>query len=80
VVAVAAVLVRRPTLWITALVQLAALAPSGWWRRPPFLPAPDAAFLRFRLQTYYGDPDREPEPADALAWLEWCRQYRQVTR
>lgn len=79
-VGVAAALSLRPALWLTAVTQLLALAPTGWWRHRPFLPAPDPAFLRFRLQTYYGDPEREPEPADAVAWLEWCRRYRQVTR
>ena len=29
--------------------------PPGWWRRPPFLPVPDAAYWRFRMQTAYGD-------------------------
>ena len=79
-ISAAAALARRPGLWATAVRQLVALAPTGWWRRPPFVPVPDREYLRFRLQTYYGDPDREPEAADALAWLEWCRRYRQVTR
>jgi hypothetical protein len=64
---------RHPSLWPTAVVQLVRLAPTGWWRRPPFLPRPAAGYLRFRLQTQYGDPEREPEPADVLAWLRWCR-------
>jgi len=41
---------------------------------------PDPAYLRFRLQTQYGDPDREPEPDDAVAYLHWCREYPRVTR
>jgi len=65
----------RPALWLTALRRIAALARPGWWRRWPPLPVPDPAYLRFRLQTQYGDPDREPEPSDVLAYLEWCRNY-----
>jgi len=65
----------RPALWVTALGQVARLARPGWWHRWPPLPAPDAAYLHFRLQTQYGDPDREPEPDDVLAYLEWCRDY-----
>ena len=65
----------RPSLWAIALVQLFRLAPTGWWRRPPFLPLPDREYLRFRLQTQYGDPDHTPEPADLVTYLRWCRRF-----
>ncbi|MEY2457389.1 MAG: hypothetical protein QOK06_2483, partial [Acidimicrobiaceae bacterium] len=42
---------------------------------PPFLPLPDREYLRFRLQTQYGDPDRVPEPADLVTYLHWCRHF-----
>jgi hypothetical protein len=77
--AFAAVLLR-PGLWAVAVVQLLRLAVPGWWRRWPPLPLPDPAYLRFRLQTQYGDPDREPEPADLLTYLKWCRGYGKVAR
>ncbi|MCX7620643.1 MAG: hypothetical protein N2037_07355 [Acidimicrobiales bacterium] len=77
--AVGAVLVR-PGLWWIALVMLVRLARPGWWRQPPFLPLPDRAYLRFRLQTMYGDPDHEPEPADLITYLKWCRAWPVVTR
>lgn len=67
-----AVLVR-PGLWPIAVVQLFRLAPTGWWRRWPPLPRPDPGYLRFRLQTAYGDPDREPDATDLVTYLEWCR-------
>lgn len=70
---------RRPALWGVALAQLVRLAPRGWWRRWPPLPSPDPSYLRFRLQTQYGDPSREPEPADVVAYLKWCRRYGRVT-
>ncbi len=69
---VAAVVVR-PWLWGTAVVQAFRLARRGWWRRPPFLPLPDRDYLRFRLETQYGDPDHRVEPEDLLAYLRWCR-------
>jgi hypothetical protein len=71
---------RRPSLWGAAVRQLFRLARPGWWRRPPFLPLPDAAYLRFRLQTAYGDPDREPAPDDVVAYLRWCGGFRRVVR
>ncbi len=65
----------RPDVWSTAAVQLRRLTPHHWWRRPPFLPLPDRAWIRFRMQTAYGDPDHSPPPEDIVAWLEWCRQF-----
>jgi hypothetical protein len=64
---------RRPSLWPTALVQAGRVAPARWWRRPPFLPVPDRAYLGFRLRTQYGTSG-EPEPGDLVTYLEWCRQ------
>jgi hypothetical protein len=63
----------RPALWGVAIIQVVRLARRGWWRRPPFLPMPDREYLRFRLETQYGDADHEIEPADLLAYLRWCR-------
>ena len=67
--------VRRPTLWPTAVGQVLRLARPGWWRRAPFLPLPDREYVRFRLQTAYGS-DGTPEPGDLAAYLSWCRQFK----
>jgi hypothetical protein len=64
---------RRPTLWPTALAQAGRLARPGWWRRAPFLPVPDADYLRFRLETQYGSGG-EPAPDDLVTYLRWCRR------
>ena len=72
--------VRRPHLWLVALRAWRAHVPNGWWRRTPFLPVPDRAWLRFRLQTAYGDPNRAPEPGDVLTWLEWSRGWHVLPR
>ncbi|MFN8039254.1 MAG: hypothetical protein U0Q07_08600 [Acidimicrobiales bacterium] len=71
---------RRPSLWGTALRQVLVLAPDGWWRRAPWLPLPDPAYLRFRLQTMYGDPGHAPEPDDLVTYLQWCRAWPEVAR
>jgi hypothetical protein len=63
--------VIRPRLWWTAARQALRVARPRWWRRAPFLPIPDAAYLRFRLETAYGDVVA-PRPADLVAYLEWC--------
>ena len=72
-------LARHPDLWSTAVRQVLVLAVAGWWRRAPFLPEPDRAYLRFRFQTMYGDPDRAPEPDDVITYLHWCRAWPRVT-
>jgi hypothetical protein len=72
--AVASAVARRPDLWATAAGQIRRLASPGWWRRRPFLPLPDADYLRFRLETQYGS-DRAPEPADVVTYLHWCREF-----
>ena len=77
--AVMAVL-RHPTLWPTALVELRRFVPDGWWRRRPFLPLPDRAMLRFRLVTHYGDPDHAPDADDIVRWLRWCRDENRRVR
>jgi hypothetical protein len=71
---VGSALLRRPGLWATAFRQAFRLAAPGWWRRRPFLPVPDADYLRFRLETQYGS-DHEPEPADVITYLHWCRDF-----
>lgn len=71
----------RPRLWPTAIGQMFRMAPRGWWRRRPFLPVPDPAYLRFRLQTQYGgDQPHTPVAHDLVAYLEWCRGYRDALR
>jgi hypothetical protein len=72
--------VVRPSLWGTAVRQVLVLAEPGWWRASPRLPIPEPGYLRFRLQTAYGDPDRDPDPADVVTYLHWCRAWPRVTR
>ncbi len=68
-------IVRHPSLWTTALRQARRTAPSGWWRRRPFLPLPSGDYLRFRMLTQYGDADHAPDPGDVVAYLRWCRDW-----
>ena len=64
----------RPGLWGVAVAQSLRLAAPGWWRRWPPLPLPAPEYLRFRLQTAYGDPEAHPSPHDVVAYLRWCRR------
>ncbi len=68
------VVLARPALWSVAFRQALRLARPGWWRRAPFLPVPDTAYLRFRLLTMYGS-DQSPDPRDIVPYLRWCREW-----
>ena len=68
---VAAALLCRPRLWGAAL----RLVPPRWWRRRPPWPFPDRGYRAFRVQTMYGDR-ADLEPADVVAYLDWCRRMR----
>jgi hypothetical protein len=50
-----------------------------WWRRWPFLPVPDAKYVRYRMETAYGSA-RPPEPDDVITYLEWCRESERARK
>jgi len=69
---------RRPSLWLTALRQAGRMAPTGWWRRPPFLPRPPVEFVAFRQLTATGSSTGAPRPDDVVTWLAWCRAWPRI--
>lgn len=74
----------RPSLWPTAFRQYRRVVPARWWRARPFLPLPDASYVRFRLLTQYGanlpgENSRAPEVVDVMNYLAWCRQWESAT-
>ena len=44
----------------------------GWYRRAPFLPLPDATYLRWRMYTAYGDFDAVPSPDEVERYVRWA--------
>jgi hypothetical protein len=72
-----AAVLRRPSLWLTALQQAARLMPAGWYTRSPFLPVPPADYMEFRLVTQYGGDHgaAQATSADVVAYLKWCKQW-----
>ena len=77
---VAMAVARRPSLWPTAGWQAWRVTPDHWWRRPPFVPVPAQAYLRFRTTTQYGRADHPLEPGDVVRYLTWCRQMAVIGR
>ena len=68
--------VRKPGL-IPALIGAAwAFRARDWYRRAPFLPLPPESYLRWRMETAYGDPDARPPEEDLIRYLRWARQMR----
>ena len=45
-----------------------------WYRRSPFLPAPDPTYLRWRMYTAYGDENAVPPLADVIRLARWRRE------
>ena len=74
-----AALARRPRLWPTAVAQGIRLVPRGWWRRPPFLPVPDRAYVAFRRTTQYGGARAPIVGDDLVQYLAWCRSLRRAS-
>lgn len=78
-VGVVAAVLRRPSLWVTAIRQIGLLAPRRWWATAPFLPIPPQNYIEFRLVTQYGGGHGEPQedirPVDVVDYLRWCKQW-----
>ncbi len=71
---------RRPRLWPALLSAAWAFRPKDWHRRAPFLPLPSKAYMRWRLETAYGEPDAVP-PADEIArFVTWSAEMRRRMR
>lgn len=67
---------RRPTLVPHLLGAAWAFRARGWWRRPPFLPLPPVSYLRWRMETAYGDPDARPSDDELERYLRWASAMR----
>jgi hypothetical protein len=46
----------------------------GWYARFPFLPLPDATYLRWRMYTAYADEQAVPPVEDVIAFARWRRE------
>jgi hypothetical protein len=67
---------RRPRV-IPALLGAAwAFRDRRWYRRAPFLPLPPRSYLRWRMETAFGDPDAVPALDDLERYLMWTARMR----
>lgn len=50
-----------------------AMRRRGWYRTPPFLPLPPVEYVRWRMDTAYGDENAVPPVRDVLRFARWRR-------
>ena len=68
---------RRPVLVPHLLGSAWAFRSRHWYRRPPFLPLPSRDYLRWRMDTAYGDPEATPSLDELERFLRWASAMRE---
>lgn len=78
--AVLSLAVRRP--WrIPAILGMAwSFRARGWYRRPPFLPLPPKDYIRWRMETAYGDAGTVPPGHELEGFVIWSARMRRWMR
>lgn len=66
--------IRSPRLAVDLCRAGWAFRRRSWLRRPPFLPLPDPAYLRWRMYTAYGDERAVPPLDDVIGFARWRRE------
>jgi hypothetical protein len=61
-----------PSLARSLLVVAWRFRDRRWWRRPPFLPLPSRAYVRWRMYTAYGEADIVPPAEDVVRYARWA--------
>ena len=64
----------NPRLALDLLRTAWAFRRRRWWARPPFLPAPDRTYLRWRMYTAYADERTVPPADDVVRFARWRRE------
>ena len=70
---------RSPGLIPHMLGAAWAFRSRSWYRRPPFLPLPSQSYLRWRMETAYGDPEATPPLEELERFLRWGSSMRKGT-
>ena len=75
-VGLAKVAIRRPGLIPAMLGAAWAFRANRWYRRPPFLPLPSKAYMRWRMETAYGQNGTVVPSGDLERYLRWGADMR----
>ena len=72
--------VKRPSL-VPGLLRTAwTFRSKRWYLRPPFLPVPPRGYLRWRMETAYGDADARLPPDEIERYVRWGEEMRKRIR
>ena len=71
---------RRPRALPDLLRAAWAFRARNWYRRLPFLPLPPLSYMRWRLDTAYGDPQARPSDDELERYLAWGTAMRRGMR
>lgn len=63
---------RRPRLAISLIKVAWRFRQRGWHKRFPFLPLPDAQYVKWRMHTAYGDHYAVPRPDEVERYATWA--------
>lgn len=71
---------RRPRALPNLLRAAWAFRAQRWYRRPPFVPLPPLSYMRWRLETAYGDAQAQPSDDELERYLAWGTAMRRTMR
>jgi len=64
----------NPRVAVDLLATAWAFRRRHWLTQFPFLPVPDATYLRWRMYTAFGDEQAVPPAIDVLRFARWRRE------
>lgn len=70
--------VLRPRVAVDLIALSWAFRALDWYRRPPFLPVPSRAYVRWRMYTAYGQEEAVPPIKDVVRFARWRRELMRV--
>ena len=77
---IAGLALRRPGVIFHLARAAWAFRARDWYRRAPFLPLPPRSYLRWRMETAYGDAEHVPEGREIERYLVWTSHMRRLMR
>ncbi len=70
------VAMRRPWLIPAMLAAAWAFRANRWYRQPPFFPIPSGTYMRWRMETAYGEGNTVVPFRDLERYLRWGSDMR----
>ena len=72
--------IQKPSLVPIILGAAWAFRSNRWYLRPPFLPIPPRKYMRWRMDTAYGDAGAVPTTTDVERYLRWASDMRKLMK